>query len=118
MRGQGGHNFPGAKSRWERQITVGAPNDCGGAEKSQIVTITSINAEHLLPRDLRFEHWGARLASFPGRHITSLRPCRGAKRFDTRAEFATAWPLEGRMQYDLRDRQQLTLLHCCRQSET
>jgi len=41
-----------------------------------------------------------------------------AKRFDPRAEFGTAWPLEGRIQCDLRDRQQLMLLHCCPQSET
>ena len=40
------------------------------------------------------------------------------KCFDPRAEFATACPLEGLIQYDLRDRQQLILLHCCRQSET
>ena len=41
-----------------------------------------------------------------------------AKRFDPRAEFATAWPLEGRIQCDLRDRKQLMLLHFCPQSET
>ena len=28
---------------------------------------------------------------------------RGGKRFDLRAEFATAWPLGGRMQSDLRN---------------
>jgi len=28
----------------------------------------------LLPKDLRFEHRGAKLASYPGRHLTSLRP--------------------------------------------
>jgi len=40
-----------------------------------------------------------------------------AKLFDPRAELATAWPPEGRIQCDLRDRQQLMLLHCCSQSE-
>jgi len=40
------------------------------------------------------------------------------KLFDPRAEFATAWPPEDQIQRDLRDSQQLMLLHCCRQSET
>jgi len=43
---------------------------------------------------------------------------RMAKLFDPRAEFATAWPLEGCIQCDLRDRQQPMLLHRCPQSET
>ena len=38
-----------------------------------------------------------------------------AKLFDPRAKLATAWPLEGRIQCDLRD---LMVLHCCPQSET
>ena len=29
---------------------------------------------NLLPKDVRFEHGGAKLASCPGRHLTSLRP--------------------------------------------
>jgi len=29
---------------------------------------------HLRPNDLRFEHVGAKLASCPERHLTSLRP--------------------------------------------
>jgi len=42
-----------------------------------------------------------------------------AKLCDPRAEFATAWPLEGQIQCDLRDRQQQPmLLLCCPQSET
>jgi len=41
-----------------------------------------------------------------------------AELFDPRAEFAIAWPLEGRIQCDLRDRQHLMLLHCCPQLET
>jgi len=41
-----------------------------------------------------------------------------AKLFDPKAEFVIAWPLEGRMQCDLRDKQQPMLLHCCPQSET
>jgi len=30
---------------------------------------------HLLPKDLRFEHEGAKLDSCTGSHLTSLRPC-------------------------------------------
>jgi len=55
--------FPG------RQITAWArksPNN---------VTSTFVNTVHLLPKDLRFEHGGAKLASCPGRHLTSLHPC-------------------------------------------
>jgi len=33
-----------------------------------------LQGSKLLPKDLRFEHGGAKLASCPGRHITSLRP--------------------------------------------
>jgi len=40
------------------------------------------------------------------------------KRFDPRAKFATAWPLEGRIQCNSRDRQQPMLLQCYPQSET
>ena len=59
-----------------------------GAPKSpNIVTSTFFNAIDLLPKDLRFEHWGARLVSCPGRHLTSLRPFRGGQTF---------WP-EGRI---------------------
>ena len=58
--GQGGHNSPGAES-------------LRGAPKSpNSVTNTLL---HLLPKDLGFVHGGARLASCPGRHLTSLRPC-------------------------------------------
>jgi len=41
-----------------------------------------------------------------------------AKFFDPTAEFRTAWPMEERIQCDLRDRQQPMLLHCCPLSET
>jgi len=38
------------------------------------ITSTSFNTVHLLPKDLRFEYGGAKLASCPGRHLTSIRP--------------------------------------------
>jgi len=59
-----------------------APNQYGGLvslrgtpKSPNNVTSTSFNTVHLLPKDLRFEHGGAKLASCPGRHLTSLRPC-------------------------------------------
>ena len=46
-----------------------------GAPKSpNNVTSTFFNTVHLLWKELRFEHGGAKLASCPGRHLTSLRP--------------------------------------------
>jgi len=38
------------------------------------VTSTFFNTAHLLSKNLMFEHKGAKLASCPGRHLTSLRP--------------------------------------------
>ena len=61
--------FPG------RQITMGAPNHCGAAPKSpKNIASTFFNAVNLLPKELRFKYGGAKLASCPGRHLTSLRP--------------------------------------------
>jgi len=60
--GQGGHNSPGAKR-------------LRGAGKSQQYHNTFFNTVNLLPKELRLEHGGAKLASCPGRHLTSLRPC-------------------------------------------
>jgi len=39
------------------------------------VATTFFNIVHLLPKDLRFEHEGAKLVSCPGCHLTSVRPC-------------------------------------------
>jgi len=58
-----------------------APNHCGGAkslrgvpENPNNITTTFFNTVDLLPKDLKFEHGGAKLASCPEHHITSLRP--------------------------------------------
>jgi len=59
---QGGLHSPGAE--W----LPGAPKSPNN------VVITCFNTVHLLPKVLRFEHGGAKLASCPGRHLTSLRP--------------------------------------------
>jgi len=55
-RGAKGEQFPGAKS-------------------SNKFTSTFFSTVHLLPKELRFKHGGAKLASCPGRYPTSLRPC-------------------------------------------
>jgi len=45
-----------------------------GAENPNIVTSTSFNTVHWLPKAIRFEHAGTKLASCPWRHQASLRP--------------------------------------------
>ena len=54
-----------------------APNHYGGAKSHSNVITTFFKTVglHLLPKDLRFEHGGAKLVSFPRRHLTSLRSC-------------------------------------------
>ena len=46
-----------------------------GAEKPNSITSAFFNAVDLLPKDLRLEHGVAKVASCPGRHLTSLRLC-------------------------------------------
>jgi len=68
--GQRVHNSLGAKALWGSQITVGGV-ECL-REWSKIpnnVRSTSFNTAHLLPKDLRFDHGGAKLASCPGCHL-------------------------------------------------
>ena len=47
----------------------------GSSKSPNNVISTFFIAVHLLPKDLRFEHGGAKLASCPGRHLISLHPC-------------------------------------------
>jgi len=56
---------------------MGAPNydgglqmTAGGAKSPNKVTSTLFDTVHLLPKDLKFEHGGAKPASCPGRHLT------------------------------------------------
>jgi len=63
-------------------IILRAPNPYGRAEllleaskSPNDVTSTFFHAVNLLPKELRFDHGGAKLASCPGPHLTSLRPC-------------------------------------------
>jgi len=57
-----------------RRITAGAPRSPNNVASTFFKTV------NLLPKDLSFEHGGAKLASYPGPHLTSLRPCVHDKR--------------------------------------
>jgi len=61
-RGERGHNPPGAESML-------------GTKKLQHCHKHFFKTVHLLPKDLRFEHGGAKLVSCPRRHLTTLHPC-------------------------------------------
>jgi len=65
--GKRGHNFPVAESLRAKSLrrVPKRPNN---------ITSTFFNTVLLLPKDLRFEHEGAKLASYPGCHLTSLCP--------------------------------------------
>jgi len=52
-----------------------APNHRGALKSLNNVASTFFNTAHLFPKDFRFEHGGAKLASYPGRHLFSVRPC-------------------------------------------
>ena len=59
---------------WQEGTIPRAPNHCGGgvgAKSSNNITSTFFNTVNLLPKELRFEHGSAKLASCPGRHLTS-----------------------------------------------
>jgi len=47
----------------------------GSPKSPNSFTSTFFNRVNFLPKDLRFEHGGAKFAYCPGRHLTSLRPC-------------------------------------------
>jgi len=62
-RGKEVSNSPGAES-------------LRGTPKIPISTTSAFfNPLHMFPKDLRFEHRGAKVASCPGRHLTPLRLC-------------------------------------------
>jgi len=66
-RGEIGAQSPG------RRITMGAPTECADAEKSQQCQMYFLQYSAFASEDLNFEHGGAKLASSPWRHLTSLR---------------------------------------------
>jgi len=52
----------------------GAKTLRGALQGPNNVASTFVNTVHLLPKDLRFEHGGAKLVSCPGRHLTCVTP--------------------------------------------
>jgi len=73
---QGGRNSPGDASLRGAKSVQGVPNGCRGAEKSLQCNkyLLQYNA-FASYKDLKFEYGGAKLVSYPGHHLTSLRPC-------------------------------------------
>jgi len=71
------------------------------------VTSTFFNTVHPLPKDLRFQHRGAKLAPCPGRHLTSLRPYAHAPRVSVLLYSSETWYTYrrrvNRLQVSLRD---------------
>jgi len=63
----GGHNYPWAESLWGRQMAA------GGAEKFQQCHKYFLQCSKFACRRAQFRTWGTKLASCPGRHLTSLR---------------------------------------------
>jgi len=72
---RGGHNSLDPGSLCEHGITaVGAKCLMGAPKYLNNFTSTFFNAVNFLAKDLTFEHGSAKLASCPGRRLTSLRP--------------------------------------------
>jgi len=46
-----------------------------GLKSTNTVTRTFFNTVDLLPKDVNFEHGGAKLISCPWRHLTAVRRC-------------------------------------------
>ena len=67
-RGERGAQFPGAESLW------GVDSLRWASKNHNNVASTYFNTVYMHPKDIRFEHGGAKLAFCPGRHLTSLRP--------------------------------------------
>ena len=63
------------------------PNHCGALKSPKNVASTFFNTVHLLTKDFRFEHRGAKLLSCPGRHLTSVRPYIEAKEISAQIDY-------------------------------
>jgi len=77
-----GKLFASVQGRNEGVTIFRAPNHYGGArwlprtqKTPDSVTNIFFSRVHLLSKDLRFEHGGAKLASCPGPHLYPLHPC-------------------------------------------
>jgi len=82
-------NIANERMVYKQRVTRGqgstisrAPNHYGGAEtlrrapkSPNNLTGTFFNTVNLPPKELRFQYGGAKRASCPGGHLTSLRPC-------------------------------------------
>jgi len=71
----GGAQFPG------RRIIMGMANHCGRLKCLSVApkspnnfASTFFNTVNVLPKSLRFEHGGNKLATCPGCRLASLRP--------------------------------------------
>jgi len=63
------------RNQWRRGAQFpGAESLCGHRKVANMFISTFFNTEHLLPKDIRFEQEGAKLASCPGCHLASLLP--------------------------------------------
>ena len=51
------------------------PNHLAPPKSPNSVASFFFNTVHLLPKDLRFKHGGAKIFSCPRKHLTSVRPC-------------------------------------------
>jgi len=67
-RGARGHNSLGAESLRGAELLREAPKNLNN------VTSIFFNTVNLLPKELRFNHEGDKLAFCPGRHLALLRP--------------------------------------------
>jgi len=65
---------PRSITRGAREAQITGHRIQKGAEKPNNGARTFFNAVNLLPKDLRFEHGGAKLVSCPGRHLTLVGP--------------------------------------------
>ena len=81
-RNEGVNNFPYAESLWGAESLRGAPDNCGRRRKAPTMSQVLFNRVDLLPKDLRFEHGGAKMPWALSTLITprtnvapSLRPC-------------------------------------------
>jgi len=80
-RGQGGA-IPREPSHYGAPFHCGGRRMAAGSPKSpNNITSTFFNTVHLLAKDLSFDHGGAKRASCPRRHLTSLWPCTGGMTF-------------------------------------
>ena len=70
-----GAQLPGRQLLWGCRITAGGPNHCGGRRKVPTMSQIFSSIHYICFRNITGSNMGAKPASCPGRHLTSLRPC-------------------------------------------